>query len=125
MDFAALTFHAFAAEKLKVGFIYLGPIGDFGWTYRHEIGRQDMVKALGDKVATTYLENVPENADAERALEQLVHSGHKLIFATSFGYMEPTLKVAAKYPDVFFEHAVGFKRANNVSTYFARLGESG
>jgi basic membrane protein A len=124
LGLAALTFHAFAAEKLKVGFIYLGPIGDFGWTYRHEIGRQDMVKALGDKVATTYLENVPENADAERALEQLVHSGHKLIFATSFGYMEPTLKVAAKYPDVFFEHAVGFKRTNNVSTYFARLYES-
>jgi basic membrane protein A len=124
LGLVAATFHALAADKLKVGFIYIGPIGDFGWTYRHEIGRQEMAKALGDKVETTYLENVPESADAERALEQLARSGHKLIFATSFGYMEQTLKVASKYPDVFFEHAVGFKRANNVSTYFARLYES-
>jgi basic membrane protein A and related proteins len=124
LGLAAMTFHALAADKLKVGFIYVGPIGDFGWTYRHEIGRQEMAKALGDKVETTYLENVPETSDAERALEQLVRSGHKLIFATSFGFMEPTLKVASKNPDVFFEHAVGFKRANNVSTYFARLYES-
>lgn len=124
LSLAAVTFHAFAAEKLKIGFIYVGPIGDFGWTYRHDIGRREMVTALGDKIETTYLENVPENADAERALEQLARSGHKLIFATSFGFMEPTLKIANKYPDVFFEHAVGYKRAKNVSTYFARLYKS-
>jgi basic membrane protein A len=121
---AGVTFHAYAADKLKVGFIYVGPIGDLGWTYQHEVGRQQMVKALGDKVETTYLENVPEIADAERSLEQLARTGHKLIFATSFGFMEPTLKVASKYPDVFFEHAVGFKRAKNVSTYFVRSHEA-
>jgi basic membrane protein A and related proteins len=121
---AAVTFHAYAAEKLKVGFIYVGPVGDLGWTYQHEQGRLEMVKALGDKVETTYLENVPESSDAERSLEQLARAGHKLIFATSFGFMEPTLKVASKYPDVFFEHAVGFKRAKNVSTYFVRSHEA-
>jgi basic membrane protein A and related proteins len=121
---AAVTFHAYAAEKLKIGFIYVGPIGDLGWTHQHELGRQEMVKALGDRVETTYLENVPESADAERALEQLVRTGHKLIFATSFGFMEPTLKIASKHPDVFFEHAVGFKRAKNLSTYFVRSHEA-
>lgn len=121
---AGVTLHAYAADKLKVGFIYIGPIGDFGWTYQHELGRQEMVKALGDKVETTYLENVPESADAERSLEQLARTGHKLIFATSFGYMEPVQKIASKYPDVFFEHAVGYKRAKNVSTYFIRSYEA-
>src|SRR5262249_23308053 len=84
---------ASAADKLKVGFVYLGPVGDFGWTYQHEIGRQGLVKSVGDQIETTYLENVPEGPDAERAVEQLVRSGHKLIFTTSFGYMDPTLKV--------------------------------
>ena len=121
---AGVSLHAYAADKLKVGFIYIGVPGDFGWTYQHELGRQEMMKALGDKVETTVLENVPESADAERALEQLARSGHKLIFATSFGFMEPVQKVAAKYPDVFFEHAVGFKRAKNVSTYFVRSHEA-
>src|ERR1700751_2707564 len=111
---------ASAAEKLKVGFIYLGPVGDYGWTYQHEVGRQELVKALGDKVETTYLENVNEGPDAERAIEQLVRSGHKLIFTTSFGYMDATLKVARKYPDVHFEHATGFKRDRNMATYSAR-----
>jgi basic membrane protein A and related proteins len=111
---------ASAAEKLKVGFIYLGPVGDYGWTYQHEVGRQELVKALGDKVETTYLENVNEGPDAERAIEQLVRSGHKLIFTTSFGYMDATLKVARKYPDVHFEHATGFKRDKNMATYSAR-----
>ena len=111
---------ASAADKLKVGFIYLGPVGDYGWTYQHEVGRQELVKALGDKVETTYLENVNEGPDAERAIEQLVRSGHKLIFTTSFGYMDPTLKVARKYPDVHFEHATGFKRDKNMATYSAR-----
>jgi simple sugar transport system substrate-binding protein len=120
---AGLTFHAYAADKLKVGFIYTGPIGDLGWSYQHDIGRKAMEKALGDKVESTYLENVPEGPDAERSIEQLARTGHKLIFTTSFGFMEPTLKVAAKYPNVFFEHATGFKRAKNVSTYAARFYE--
>lgn len=111
---------ASAADKLKVGFIYLGPIGDLGWTYQHELARQALVKELGDKIETTYLENVPEGPDAERAIEQLVRAGNKLIFTTSFGYMDPTLKVAKKYPNVHFEHATGYKRDKNMSTYSAR-----
>src|SRR5260370_12544655 len=78
------------ADKLKVGLIYLGPIGDMGWTYQHEVGRQGLVKDLGDKVETTYLENVPEGPDAERSLEQLAPSAHKLIFTPSFASMLPT-----------------------------------
>src|SRR5215471_16472145 len=109
-----------AADKLKVGFIYLGPKGDMGWTYQHEVGRQGLVKDLGDKIETTYMENVPEGPDAERSIEQLVRSGHKLIFTTSFGYMDPTLKVAKKYPAVHFEHATGYKRSPNMSTYSAK-----
>src|SRR5260370_36813669 len=111
------------ADKLKVGLIYLGPIGDMGWTYQHEVGRQGLVKDLGDKVETTYLENVPEGPDAERSIEQLVRSGHKLIFTTSFGYMDQTLKVAKKYPKVNFEHATGYKRDKNMSTYSGRFYE--
>jgi len=120
---AAISFHASAADKLKVGFIGVGPIGDLGWTFQHDVGRQAMVKALGDKVDTTFVENVPEGADAERAIEQLARTGHKLIFTTSFGFMDPTIKVAAKYPNAFFEHCTGFKRAANVSTYAARFYE--
>ena len=112
--------HASAADKLKVGFIYLGPVGDFGWTYQHELGRQALVKEMGDKIETTYLENVSEGPDSERAIEQLARAGNKLIFTTSFGYMDPTLKVAKKYPNVHFEHATGYKRDKNVSTYSAR-----
>src|SRR2546430_2652143 len=82
-----------AADKLKVGFIYLGPVGDYGWTYQHEAGRREMVKSLGDKIETTFLENVNEGPDAERSIEQLARTGHKLIFTTSFGYMDPTAKV--------------------------------
>ena len=118
---AATIFTASAADKLKVGFIYLGPVGDYGWTYQHEVGRKGLVKALGDKVETTYLENVSEGPDAERAIEQLARAGHKLIFTTSFGYMDPTLKVAKRHPNVFFEHATGFKRAKNMSTYSGRF----
>src|SRR5258706_1550621 len=116
----ASLFGASAAEKLKIGFIYLGPIGDLGWTYQHELARQALVKEFGDKIETTYLENVPEGPDAERAIEQLVRAGNKLIFTTSFGYMDPTLKVAKKYPNVHFEHATGYKRDKNMSTYSAR-----
>src|SRR6266849_5491144 len=114
---------ASAQSKLKVGFIYLGPVGDFGWTYQHEIGRQAVVKALGSKVETTYLENVNEGPDSERSIEQLARTGHKLIFTTSFGYMDPTLKVAKKYPKVDFEHATGFKNAPNMGTYSGRFYE--
>jgi len=118
------TFGAsFAAEKLKIGFIYVGPIGDLGWSYQHDVGRKAMEKALAGKVETTFLENVPEGADAERSIEQLARTGHKLIFTTSFGFMDATLKVAKKYPNVFFEHATGFKRAKNMSTYAARFYE--
>jgi len=120
---AAATFGAPAAEKLKIGFIYLGPVGDFGWTYQHEVARQGLVKALGDKIDTTFLENVNEGPDSERSIEQLARTGHQLIFTTSFGYMDPTIKVATKYPKVDFEHATGFKRAPNVSTYSGRFYE--
>jgi basic membrane protein A and related proteins len=109
-----------AAQKLKVGFIYLGLIGDLGWTYQHDLGRKAMKTALGDKIETTYVENVPESADAGRVIEQLVRTGHKLIFAASFSYMNPTLKMANKYPNVFFEHCAGYKRAKNMSTYDRR-----
>jgi simple sugar transport system substrate-binding protein len=114
---------ASAQGKLKVGYVYLGPVGDFGWTYQHEVGRQFVVKELGSKVETTYLENVNEGPDSERAIEQLARSGHKLIFTTSFGYMDPTVKVAKKYPNVFFEHNTGYKRDKNLATYSARFYE--
>jgi basic membrane protein A and related proteins len=119
----ASLFGASAAEKLKVGFIYLGPVGDYGWTYQHDQARLAVVKEFGDKIETTYLENVPESADAERSIEQLVRAGNKLIFTTSFGYMDPTLKVAKKYPNVHFEHATGFKRDKNMSIYNGRFYE--
>jgi len=110
-----------AQEKLKVGFVYVGPVGDFGWTYQHEVGRRAMQEALGDKVESTYVENVPEGPDAERVIEGLVRSGHKLIFTTSFGFMEPTVKVAQRNPDVKFEHATGYKRLPNLATYAGRF----
>ncbi|NOX39248.1 MAG: BMP family ABC transporter substrate-binding protein [Alphaproteobacteria bacterium] len=111
----------FAQEKLKVGFIYIGPVGDLGWTYQHDLGRKALDAALGDKIETSYVESVPEGADAERVLTQMALSGTKLIFTTSFGYMDPTINVAKKFPDVKFEHATGYKRAKNVSTYSARF----
>ena len=120
---AATSFSASAAEKLKIGFIYLGPIGDLGWSYRHEAGREELVKALGDKIETTYLENVNEGPDAERSIVQLARSGHQLIFTTSFGYMDPTVKVAKQFPKLKFEHATGFKRAPNLGTYSGRFYE--
>jgi len=113
---------AAAQQKLKVGFIYVGPVGDHGWSYQHDVGRKAIEKEFGDKVETTYVESVPE-ADSERAIEQLARTGHGLIFTTSFGFMEPTLKVAKKYPNIKFEHATGFKRAPNLSTYAAKFHE--
>jgi simple sugar transport system substrate-binding protein len=112
-----------AEEKLKIGFIYVGPIGDHGWSYQHNQGRLAIEAAFGDKVETTYIENVSEGPDAERAIERLARDGAGLIFTTSFGFMNPTLKVAKKFPDVTFEHATGYKRADNVSTYSARFYE--
>ena len=112
-----------AAEKTKVGFVYVGPIGDHGWSYEHNQGRLAVEEAFGDKVETTYVENVSEGPDAERVIQQLARGGHDIIFTTSFGFMNPTLKVAKRYPKVKFEHATGFKRAKNVSTYSARFYE--
>ena len=112
-----------AAEKLKVGFVYVGPIGDHGWTYQHDRGRLDVEKAFGDKVETVYVEKVAEGPDAERAITRLARQGAGLIFTTSFGFMEPTLNVAKKFPNVKFEHATGYKRADNVTTYSARFYE--
>ncbi|MFT7311775.1 MAG: basic membrane protein A [Paracoccaceae bacterium] len=116
---------AFAAghEKTKVGFVYVGPVGDGGWTYEHNQGRLAVEAHFGDAVETVYQESVPEGADAERTLTQMALSGAKLIFTTSFGYMDPTINVAAKFPNVKFEHATGYKRAPNVSTYSARFYE--
>ncbi len=114
---------ASAAGPTKVGFVYVGPIGDHGWSYEHNRGRLAVEEAFGNKVETTYVESVSEGPDAERVIEQLARSGHNLIFTTSFGYMNPTLKVAKRFPDVRFEHATGFKRSENVSTYSARFYE--
>lgn len=113
---------ASAEDKLKVGFVYVGPVADYGYSFQHDLSRKALAEAMGDKVETTYLENVPE-ADSERAIEKLARSGMGLIFTTSFGFMEPTLKVAKKYPKVKFEHATGYKRSANVSTYSARFYE--
>lgn len=111
-------------EKVKAGFIYVGPIGDGGWTYEHDKGRLAVEEALGDKVETVYQESVPEGADAERAITQMALQGADIIFTTSFGYMDPTNAVAAKFPDVKFEHATGYKREHpNVSIYSARFYE--
>jgi len=110
-------------DKLKVGFVYVGPVGDHGWTYRHDIGRQAIEEKFGDAVETTFVESVPEGADAERVIRTLASSGHDLIFTTSFGYMNPTVKVAKQFPDVKFEHATGYKREDNVSTYSGRFYE--
>ena len=112
-----------AAEQLKVGFVYVGPIGDHGWTYRHNEGRIAIERAFPGKVKTTYVESVSEGADAERVIRQLASTGHNLIFTTSFGYMNPTLKVAKRFPKVKFEHATGYKRGKNLSTYAARFYE--
>ncbi len=112
-----------AEDPLKVGFVYVGPVGDHGWTYRHDIGRQAVEKEFGDKVETTFVESVAEGADAERVIRKLASSGHNLIFTTSFGYMNPTVKVAKQFRDVKFEHATGYKQADNVATYSARFYE--
>jgi len=114
---------ALAQDKTKVGFVFVGPVGDGGWTYEHNQGRLAVEAEFGDAVETVFVESVPEGPDAERVMTQMALGGADLIFTTSFGYMDPTLNVAAKFPDVKFEHATGFKRADNVSTYSARFYE--
>lgn len=111
------------ADPLKVGFIYVGPVSDHGWSYQHDQGRLAIERELGDKVKTTFVESVPEGADAERVVRQLAATGHGLIFTTSFGFMNATLKVAKAFPKVKFEHATGYKRSKNLSTYAARFYE--
>ncbi|MCI5076457.1 BMP family ABC transporter substrate-binding protein [Oricola sp.] len=112
---------AVAQDKFKACFVYIGPKTDGGWTQAHDQGRQYVEQELGDTVETAYLENVPEGPDSERAIERFARSGCGIIFTTSFGYMDPTLAVAAKFPDVKFEHATGYKVAPNVTTYNSRF----
>ena len=111
------------APPLKVAFAYVGPVGDGGWTFAHDNGRKAVEAAFGDKVVTTFVEKVPESADAERVIRDLVGQGNKLIFGTTFGYMEPMLKIAADSPGVMLEHATGYKTAPNMRTYDSRTYE--
>jgi basic membrane protein A and related proteins len=108
---------------LKIAFAYVGPVGDGGWTFAHDNGRKAVEKEFGDKVQTSFVEKVPESADAERVIRDMVSQGNKLIFGTTFGYMEPMLKVAADTKDVKFEHATGYKTAENMRTYDSRTYE--
>ena len=110
-----------AADPIKVGFVYLGPVGDFGWTYQHDQSRLAAAKHFGDKIKMSFVENVPESADSERVMNDLANGGHKLIFTTSFGYMNYTINAAKRHPNTWFEHATGYKRAANVSTYNIRF----
>ncbi len=112
-----------ASEPLKVGFIYVSPIGDAGWTFQHETGRRQMAAALADKVDTKFIETVPEGAEAERVIRQFAADGYGLVFTTSFGYMNPTVKVAKRFPGTKFEHATGYKRSKNIGTYNVRFYE--
>ncbi|RYG93357.1 BMP family ABC transporter substrate-binding protein [Loktanella sp. IMCC34160] len=112
-----------AQEPLKVGFVYVGPINDGGWTQHHHHSAKEMEEHFGGAVELLYQESVPEGPDAERVMTQMVRQGCKLIFTTSFGYMDPTINVAARFPDVKFEHATGYKTAENVSAYSARFYE--
>lgn len=120
---ASLTAGAQAQEKLKACWVYVGPIGDFGYSYQHDQGRLQVEKELGDKVVTSYLENVPEGPDSDRAFERLAREGCKIIFGTSFGFMDSMVKVAAKFPDIKFEHATGYKKSDNLAIYNARFYE--
>ena len=114
-------FSAAYAAPVKIGFIYVGPTGDHGWTYRHDIGRQDVQKHFGDKVEIKYIESVPEGPDAERVMRSMANDGMDIIFATSFGYMNGMIKVSKEFPDVKFEHATGYKQGPNLATYGLRL----
>ena len=111
------------ADPLKIAFAYVGPVGDGGWTFAHDNARKALEKEFGDRIVTSYVESVPESADAERVIRDMAGQGNKLIFGTTFGYMEPMLKVAADHPDVKFEHATGYKTAENMRTYDSRTYE--
>ena len=119
----ALTTVCAAAAPVRVAFVFVGPISDGGWSYEHNLGRVALEKSLGAKVTTTYVESVPETADAERVIRQLAAKNYDVVFATSFGYMEPTLKVAKLFPHVKFEHATGYKTATNMVSYDSRFYE--
>ena len=108
---------------LKIAFAYVGPVGDGGWTFAHDNGRKALEKEFGDKIVTSFVENVPESADAERVIRDLAGQGNKLVFGTTFGYMEPMLKIAPDFKDVKFEHATGYKTAENMRTYDSRTYE--
>lgn len=114
-----LSLSAMADDPMKVGFVYVGPIGDHGWSYQHDQGRLSVEQHFGDKVSTTYVENVNEGADAERTIRRLAQTGHEVIFTTSFGFMNPTERVAQEFPDTTFLHATGYKRADNLGTYLS------
>jgi basic membrane protein A len=117
---AGATTAAASGEKFKVAFVYVGPVGDGGWTFAHDTGRKYLIEKMPN-VETTFIENVPETpADAERVITELAQKGNKMIFTTSFGYMDPTINVAKKFPNVYFEHATGYKTAANVATYQVR-----
>jgi basic membrane protein A and related proteins len=111
------------AAPLKIGFAYVGPVGDGGWTFAHDNARKAVEKEFGDKVVTSFVEKVPEGADAERVFRDMAGQGNKLIFGTTFGYMEPMLKAAADLKDVKFEHATGYKQTENMNTYDSRTYE--
>lgn len=121
-----MCFAAFsqADKALKVGFVYVSPTGEAGWTYAHDEGRKHIENVFGDKIETSFVESVKEGADAERVITQMAKGGADLIFTTSFGYMNPTIKVAKRFPNTKFEHATGYKRSANVGTYFDRIYEA-
>ena len=120
---SAASVAAAMPDPLKVAFIYIGPVGDGGWTFAHDNGRKAVEKHFGDKVVTTFVEEVPESADAERVFRDVASQGNKLIFGTTFGYMEPMLKTATDLKDVKFEHGTGYKTAENMRTYDSRTYE--
>ena len=110
-------------EPLKIAFAYVGPVGDGGWTFAHDNARKALEKEFGDKIATSFVENVPESADAERVIRDMASQGNKVIFGTTFGYMETMMKLAPEFKDVKFEHATGYKTADNMRTYDSRTYE--
>lgn len=112
-----------AEEPLKIGFVHVSPVGDAGWTYQHDLGRKAIEEKFGDKIQVKYIESVPEGAEAERVIRDLASSGNKLIFGTSFGFMNPMVKVAKAFPDTHFEHATGYKTEANMGNYNARFYE--
>lgn len=121
---APATTRAQGTAPTKVAFVYVSPVGTAGWTFQHEVARQAVQAALGGRVETRFVESVPEGPDAERVMRDLAAQGHRMIVATSFGYLDPALRVAAERPDVVFEHAGGYKRAANLATYNARFYEA-